>query len=579
MPDMSVPTPITSPADCSEGERSSSHRARYGPRSKVYKDFGTVHNACVDGLLTDFYQITMAYAYWKNGKHEQRSVFDAYFRKCPFKGEYCIAGGMNEVVRFLNTFGYSAEQIKYLRTQMPHCDPLFFDYFATVDATDLVVYGMREGEIVFPSQPLLRLEGPLIICQLLETTLLNLLNFPSLITTNAARYRQAATCSRTGEKPILIEMGTRRAQGPDGALSASRYSYLGGFDATSNVKAGHVFGIPIKGTHAHAFVTSFTGLKEITFPENCELGPAFLDEVKAYRKNLGYEHTHDGELAAFISYAAAFPTAMLALVDTYDTLLSGIPNFLCVAMALLDRGFCPVGIRLDSGDLAYLSKEAKRMFARLAESNWTKTPEIKEKVRGFKVCASNDINETTLKSLNEQGHGIDIYGIGTNLVTCQAQPALGMVYKLVELDDKPRMKLSQEITKVSVPSRKTVYRLYNADREPLIDLMQKVTEPKPEVGQRIFCRHLFDETKRCYVTPSYVEELLVKLWDGAACISKEDVCDLAKAREYCSSRLEKFRQDILRPLNPTPYKLAVSNEFFTFFKSLWQEQAPIKELK
>ncbi|CAD7942993.1 unnamed protein product [Amoebophrya sp. A25] len=332
--------------DCS----SSSLRFRSGCSDKIFDEIGTVHSSAVDGLLTDFYQITMAYAYWKAGKHEETAVFDAYFRKCPFKGEYTICAGINEVVRFLNTFGYTPNQIQYLKKQMPTAEPEFFDFLEQLDCRDLTVHGMREGEIVFPSQPLLRLEGPLILCQLLETTVLNLLNYPSLIATNAARYRQAATSSREKKKPTLIEMGTRRAQGPDGALSAARYSYLGGFDATSCVKAGHVFGIPIKGTHAHAFVTSFSGLDNLKKMTNCgQLGPKFVSDVLEYRLRTGAMATNDGELAAFISYAISFPKSLLALVDTYDTLYSGVPNFLCVALALLDRGFTPVGVRLDSG--------------------------------------------------------------------------------------------------------------------------------------------------------------------------------------------------------------------------------------
>ncbi len=242
-----IPTAALTPTT-TEG---SSARVRSSYGSKMLAEIGSVHNSCVDALLTDFYQITMAYAYWKTDKHEQWAVFDAYFRKCPFKGEYCVAAGQNEVVRFLNTFGFSASQIEYLKEQMPTAEPAFFDYLAGLDTSKLIVFGMREGEIVFPNEPLLRIEGPLILCQLLETTLLNLLNFPCLITTNAARYRQVATASNYNEgpkkDPILIEMGTRRAQGPDGAFTASRYAYLGGFDSTSNVKAGHAFGIPIKG--------------------------------------------------------------------------------------------------------------------------------------------------------------------------------------------------------------------------------------------------------------------------------------------------------------------------------------------
>jgi len=229
--------------------------------------------------------------------------------------------------------------------------------------------------------------------------------------------------------------------------------------------------------------------------------------------------------------------------------------------------------------------EAKRLFAAVAAREWV-PEEWRDTIRNFKVAASNDINEATLQSLNEQGHGIDIYGIGTNLVTCQAQPALGMVYKLVELNGEPRMKLSQEFSKVSVPCRKTVYRLYSAKDQPLIDLMQRVDEPKPQAGERIFCRNLFDETRRCYVTPSRVEELLVKIWAPKEEVSGvysfdtkvQKIANLEEARAFSLRRLAAFRQDILRPLNPTPHKLSVSDSFFTFFKQMWQKQAPVKEL-
>ncbi|CAD7942995.1 unnamed protein product [Amoebophrya sp. A25] len=215
------------------------------------------------------------------------------------------------------------------------------------------------------------------------------------------------------------------------------------------------------------------------------------------------------------------------------------------------------------------------MFREVANDTALVTdPEIKKQMENLKVCASNDINEATLQSLNEQGHGIDIYGIGTNLVTCQAQPALGMVYKLVELNGEPRMKLSQEFTKVSVPSKKKIYRLYSSKDEPLIDLMQQESEPAPVAGRKTFCRHLFDETKRCYVTPTRVEELLVQVW-GEQPVRP---MSLSEARTFSLERLAKFRQDILRPLNPTPYKLAVSDPFFQFFKSMWQQSAPVKEL-
>ena len=288
------------------------------------------------------------------------------------------------------------------------------------------------GTIVFPRVPLLRVEGPILKTQLLETTLLTLVNYASLVATNAARFR-----ATTGPKKILHEFGLRRAQGPDGGLSASRYCYLGGFDGTSNVLAGKLYGIPVKGTHAHAYVTSYGSMDDLLerylsdrltgeqrpFADLCL---EYLDEVGDLLQILPSE-THKGELAAFISYAIAFPTNFLALVDTYDVLRSGLPNFLAVARALHDFHYEAVGLRLDSGDLAYISSEVRATFVRSAAHFRISSFEH------LNIVASNDINEETLVSLEKQGHAIDTFGIGTHLVTCQKQPALGCVYKLVQV--------------------------------------------------------------------------------------------------------------------------------------------------
>ncbi len=285
---------------------------------------------------------------------------------------------------------------------------------------------------MFPRIPLIRIEGPVFKTQLLETTLLTLVNFASLVATNAARFRAA-----TGPSKTLLEFGLRRAQGPDGGLSASKYCYLGGFDGTSNVLAGKLYGIPIKGTHAHAYVSSYECMNDLTERELCdrlsgERRP-FVDLCLQYLKKLGPilkilpDETNKGELAAFVSYAIAFPTNFLALVDTYDVLKSGLPNFLAVALGLHECNYLPVGLRLDSGDLAYLSLEVRAKFIETAK---------KFDIDYFKdltIVASNDINEDTLVSLEKQGHAIDSFGIGTHLVTCQKQPALGCVYKLVEV--------------------------------------------------------------------------------------------------------------------------------------------------
>ena len=403
-------------------------------------------NHLVCSMLTDVYQITMVYALWKAGRVNDSAVFDAFFRQNPFKGEFTVFAGLEEALKFISSWGFTPEQIAYLRaTVIPHAEAEFWEYLGSLDTTGVRVFAAAEGTIVFPREPLLRVEGPLAVCQLLETTLLNLLNFASLVATNAARFRLAA-----GPKKTLIEFGLRRAQGPDGAHSASRYAYMGGFDGTSNVAAAMAYGIAPMGTHAHSFVSAFVGPEDLS--TNMLDGSDLLGAALNFRRELNFGMSSIGELTAFVAYAQAFPQRFLALVDTYDTLSSGIPNFICVALALRSKGYAALGVRLDSGDLAYLSKEARRMMREVDEhcgSNLATT---------CTITASNDLNEAVLLSLADQGHEIDAFGVGTNLVTCQAQPALGMVYKLVELDGVPRIKLSNDVGKLTIPGAKGTMR-------------------------------------------------------------------------------------------------------------------------
>eukprot|EP00920_Eleutheroschizon_duboscqi_P029491 GHVT01071617.1.p1 GENE.GHVT01071617.1~~GHVT01071617.1.p1 ORF type:complete len:393 (+),score=18.54 GHVT01071617.1:2083-3261(+) len=386
--------------------------------------------------------------------------------------------------------------------------------------------------------------------------------------TNAARHRLAA-----GWDKKLMEFGARRAQGPDGAMSASRYAYLGGFDGTSNTRAGFVFGIPVAGTQAHSLVTAFTGFHDI---QNKTLGKcndivSLVQEKHALVTELLGRHEipvlgHAGELSAFIAYAQAFPNSFVCLVDTYDTLSTGVPNFLSVALAMVELGYTPKGIRLDSGDLAYLSIESRRRFRIVAK-------ELNVPVDTMTIIASNNINENILKALNDQKHDIDGFGIGTHLVTCQAQPSLGMVYKLAEINHQPCMKLSQDVYKASIPGRKLVYRLYNRAGEPKVDLIQSADAPAPTVGDRIYCRHLFVGTKRCYMVPSKVENFLRHVWHKGRIAERPNT--LEEARQVCMQSLKTFRPDHLRPVNPTPFKVASSREFYEFFHNFWQNVAPV----
>ncbi|GAM24576.1 hypothetical protein SAMD00019534_077510 [Acytostelium subglobosum LB1] len=542
-------------------------------------------NGFVTPLLTDMYQITMAYSLWRNHRHDNPAVFDLYFRKNPFGGEFTVFAGLEEVIRFVSDFHFTQSEIEHVRSILPDCDEGFLEYLSKLDASKVSLYAIQEGSIVFPRIPLIRVEGPLAICQLLETTLLCLVNFASLIATNAARHRLAC-----GKDKIMLEFGLRRAQGPDGAMSASRYAYLGGADGTSNVLAHCFFGVPVRGTHAHSFVTSYHSIDDL--PESTVLDPNgkthdLLKLALKYRDELEFKTTVLSELYAFLAYARTFPKGFLALVDTYDTLNSGVPNFLCVSLALHEIGYQGVGIRLDSGDLSYLSKESRKMFKKVGQKYGI------DYFDKLQIVASNDLNEATINALNRQGHEIDVFAIGTNLVTCQAQPALGCVYKLVEINGQPRIKLSQESSKVTLPGRKLAYRIFGEAGHPLVDLLviqphhtngdkdngsaAHVQDEIPEAGKRVMCLHPFEEQKRVLVTPSSVVNLHKKVFDqGVVC---EPLPSLSDIRTYCLSELGKIREDHLRPSNPTPYKVSVTKNLYDTLHGLWLESVPIKEMK
>ena len=580
---------------------STRERGRNLSRLAVSKMIDPPINSLVGPLLTDLYQITMAYAYWRTGQHNKRAHFELFFRKNPFGGSYTIFAGSDEVLKFLSGFKFTAEDIEYLRNtpQLGHCEPAFFDdYLANLDCSDVVVSAMKEGSMAFPRVPLLTVTAPLGIGNLIETTLLTLVNYPSLIATNAARMVVAASgphCpgKETGDsnapilenrtdlarrKPKCVEFGLRRAQGPDGGFSASKYSHIGGFHGTSNVLAGKLLGIPIAGTHAHSFVQSYTSLelvqgskvKKAKGDEMVELLPMVL----AYRDQMGWNDTNEGELAAFVGYATAFPGSFLCLIDTYDTLTSGLRNFVCVCLALDDLGYVPRGIRLDSGDLSFLSLECESMFHKMADQHG------RSFFNDLDIVASNDINEGVLNSLNKQGHAITMFGIGTNLVTCQSQPALGCVYKLVEVDGEPRIKLSNDIEKVLIPGKKIAYRLFGEAGWPLLDLLVGAAEPNPPTeGGRVLCRHPFVEQKRVAVVPQRVVKLHEVVFDGKNGVQEGALPSIQETRQYVTDQINLTRPDMLRQVNPGEYKVSVSDETFRFLHQLWQSETPVRELR
>ncbi len=353
------------------------------------------------GTYTDFYQLTMSQVYFRKGQKETRAVFDYFFRKLPFESGYAVFAGLEDLIDALQHLKFDDKDLDFLREQ--GFDSEFISFLRDFRFRGNI-YSSTEGDVVFPVRPVLQVEATIIEAQLVETLLLNILNFQTLIATKASRMRQAAG-SRT-----LIDFGLRRAHST-GGYYASRAAFIGGFDATSNTIAGRDFGIPVSGTMAHSYIESY-----------------------------------DDELTAFRHFAEERPGDTILLVDTYNTLNSGLPNAIRVAHEMEEKGHRLKGIRLDSGDLAYLSKRSREMLD-------------KEGLKYVKIAVSNQLNEFIIKSLLEQQAPVDVFGVGTTLVTGQPDAALDGVYKMASSNGKPRIKLSDNVSKISLPHRKQVFRM------------------------------------------------------------------------------------------------------------------------
>jgi len=461
------------------------------------------------GLLTDLYQLTMAYGYWKSGVHDREAVFHLFFRNNPFKGGFTIAAGLATAVEYLDNLRFSDEDVAYLATlcgndEKPLFDRPFLDFLGDMSLS-CDVDGIPEGTVVFPHEPLMRVRGPLIQAQIVETALLNMINFQTLIATKAARIAMAAQ----GE-PVL-EFGLRRAQGIDGALSASRAAYIGGCAATSNVLAGRLFGIPVKGTHAHSWIMCF-----------------------------------DDEPQAFKTYAEVMPNNCVFLVDTYDT-LEGVRRAAEVGVWLRQKGHEMVGIRLDSGDLAYLSIEARRI---LDDAGFPDAA----------IVASNDLDENIIASLKDQGATIGVWGVGTKLATAHDQPALGGVYKLSAIRDNDgpwqyKVKLSEQAIKVSNPGILQVRR-YLTDEGATGDMI--FDEQSPPADGHVMIDPM-DSTRRKRIsaeTPQ--EDLLVPLFrDGKRVY---EIPSAADARTRVQNQLKLFHGGVKRFANPHQYPVGLEEK-------------------
>lgn len=457
------------------------------------------------GTLTDLYQLTMAYGYWREQVHERRAVFHVSFRNHPFKGDFTIAAGLALVADYLQQFSFSAADVQYLGTLKGGdgralFNETFLHYLQRLRFTG-DVFAVPEGTLVFPHEPLLRIEAPLIQAQLIETALLNWVNFSSLVATKAARIRMAAGTDQ------VLEFGLRRAQGPDGGLTASRAAYIGGADASSNVWAGQYLGIPVRGTHAHSWVMVF-----------------------------------QDELAAFERYAAALPNNCTFLVDTYDT-LDGVKNAIAVGLNLRERGHRLVGVRLDSGDMAELSKRARRL---LDEAGFADAS----------IVASNDLDEYSLRTLKDQGATIDVWGVGTRLVTAYDQPALGGVYKLAAIADEhgqwqPRIKLSEQGVKTSLPGRQQVRRFVTQAGHPVGDIIYNIDEA-PAAGTSAFAA--FNQVGTTEMPPhDRSHDLLVPILANGVGVYAFPT--LAQSRAHCLSELATWHE---RPEKSYIYGLDVS---------------------
>jgi len=462
-------------------------------------------------LLTDLYQLTMAYGYWKTGVLDKEAVFHLYFRKNPFGGGFTVACGLPYVIDFLENFRLGGDDLAYLASLKgndgrPLFEPAFLDYLGGLRfACD--VDAMPEGTVVFPHEPLLRVQGPILQGQVLETALLNILNFQTLIATKAARVCLAA------QGDPVIEFGLRRAQGFDGALAASRAAYVGGCAATSNVLAAKLFDIPARGTHAHSWVVSF-----------------------------------DDELESFHAYARAMPNNCIFLVDTYDT-LEGVRGAVVAGRRLREQGHEMVGIRLDSGDLAYLSIEARKI---LDEGGF---PDAK-------IVASNDLDEKIIHSLKEQGARIDVWGVGTHLVTAYDQPALGGVYKLSAIRRPPgdwefKIKLSEQTVKVSNPGIQQVRRFHDGG-ENLADVIFDVGAPP---GPGWVMVDPLDMTRQKKVPPGTAfHDLLVPVFRGGRRVY--DPPDVHAARQYARQDLTRFHAGVKRFVNPHQYPVGLEQSLY-----------------
>lgn len=464
-------------------------------------------------LLTDLYQLTMINGYFENNVHNDVVVFDMFFRKNACKGGYTIVCGIEQLVEYIENLKFSESDLDYLKTLNLFSDK-FLDFLRDFKFTG-DIYTVEEGTVMFPNEPIIRIKAPLYQAQLIETALLTIINFQSLIATKASRV-----CFAAKGDPVF-EFGLRRAQGPDAGTYGARAAIIGGCTATANVLAGKMFNIPVVGTHAHSWVQKF-----------------------------------DNELDAFEAYAKIYPNNCLLLVDTYDVLKSGMPNAIKVFKDLKAKGHKPLGIRLDSGDLDYLSKECKNM---LTEAGF-------EDVR---ITASNDLDEYCISNLKSSGSPINSWGVGTKLITSSDSPSLGGVYKLVASykDGKyePKIKISEDPEKITNPGYKKVVRIYNTQGHAEADLIM-LEDESIDTTKPLTIFHPVYKWKTKTFTNYTIKELLKPLYINGEC--KYEKKSVIEIQEYTRNELNTLWREYKRLLYPQTYKVDLSEKLCTLKESM-----------
>lgn len=468
-------------------------------------------------LHTDLYQLNMMYTYFKEGIHNRHAVFECYFRNIPFKNGYAIFAGLDHSIEYLSSLKFAESDLQYLKDTQGYDDD-FLSYLRDFDFS-CTVNSAVEGEIVYNNEPIFQVEGPLAECQLVETALLNIINFQTLIATKASRIKSAV-----GDD-IVMEFGTRRAQETEAAIWGTRAAYIAGFDSTSNVRAGKRFGIPVSGTHAHSLVQ------------------AYRDEYKAFK---AYAETHRD---------------CVFLVDTYDTLKSGVPTAIKVANEMGDKiNF--VGVRIDSGDMAYISKKIRKQ---LDEAGYQNT----------KIFASNDLDEQTITNLKMQDAKINAWGVGTKLITAFDQPALGAVYKLVAIEDEhgqmeDTLKLSSNAEKVTTPGKKQVWRITNNDKDNKSegDWVSLASED-PRSYDSLFMFHPQYTYINKVVKNYTARPILQTIFQQGELVYQ--VPTLEETREYSRIQLDSLWDEYKRDLNPQEYPVDLSQKLYDHKMTLIHE--------